>query len=251
MLRASWLAPFALLFLLAAACGAPATDSAPESDAAESETNAPTATEGEESTADGGEELSPGEQANADFEDQLSGADLLAALNQGGHVIYFRHAQTVKDYADQADPNMSLDDCESQRKLSEAGIQDAKDIGAAFTAQEIPVGQVISSQYCRAWQTAELAFGRYEQDPKLNFLPFEDYTEEQWAQMKANVTPLMTAVPEAGTNTVLVGHDDLFESATGIYPEPQGIGYVLTPDGEGGFSLVANVLPAEWAQLGG
>ncbi|MEM1367371.1 MAG: histidine phosphatase family protein [Cyanobacteria bacterium P01_H01_bin.15] len=195
-------------------------------------------------------ELSPGEQANADFEDQLSGADLLAALKEGGHVIYFRHAQTERDYADQADPNMKLDDCETQRKLSESGIQDAKDIGAAFKDKGIPVGQVISSEYCRSWQTAELAFGGFdEKNPKLNFLPFEEYTEVQVEEMKTNVMPLLTAVPEAGTNTVIVGHDDIFEAATGIYPDPQGIAYVLTPDGNGGFVLIANVLPSEWAEL--
>merc|ERR1712178_454159 len=61
----------------------------------------------------------------------------------------------------------------------------------------------------------------------------------------------MGEVPEDGTNTVLVGHDDLFESATGIYPDPQGIAYVIDPDGgdDGGFELIANLLPEEWIQL--
>lgn len=195
------------------------------------------------------EAMSEGEKANAEFQDKLSGQELLTALQTGGHVIYFRHAQTERDYADQADPNMDLNDCESQRKLSDVGIQQSKDIGAAFTAKNIPVGDIITSQYCRAWQTAELAFGRYEQNPQLNFLPFEDYTDEQVEEMKANVMPLLTAVPESGQNTVLVGHDDIFESATGIYPDPQGIAYVLTPDGQGNFVLQANVLPQEWSEL--
>ncbi|MEM7480031.1 MAG: histidine phosphatase family protein [Acidobacteriota bacterium] len=236
-----WLIGLALIVTLTA-CAAPesAETAGEEPAAAGTETTEDTASE---------EALSSGEQANADFEDQLSGADLLAALQAGGHIIYFRHAQTERDYADQADPNMSLDDCESQRKLSAAGIQDAEDIGAAFTAQAIPVGQVVTSDYCRAWQTADLAFGRHEKDSRLNFLPFEEYTEAQVAEMKANLMPLLTPQPESGTNTVIVGHDDLFEAATGIYPEPQGIAYVLTPDGEGGFELVANVLPAEWSEL--
>ena len=196
-----------------------------------------------------GTEYSAGEQANADFQDQLSGADLLGALQAGGHVIYFRHAQTERDYADQADPNMDLNDCETQRKLSDVGIQQSKDIGAAFTEKEIPVGDVITSEYCRAWQTADLAFGRHEKNPKLNFLPFEDYTEAQVEEMQNNVMPLLTAAPESGQNTVIVGHDDIFEAATGIYPAPQGLAYVLTPDGAGGFELVANLLPEEWAEL--
>lgn len=193
-------------------------------------------------------ELSPGEQANADFEDKLNGRKLLRALRKGGHVIYFRHAQTEKDYADQVTANVN--NCSTQRVLSETGWQQAKTIGSAFANNSIPVGQVISSQYCRAWQTADLAFGKYEKNPALNFLPFEDYTNEQIAQMKANVTPLLTAIPERKTNTVIVGHDDIFESATGIYPDPQGMAYIVKPDGKGGFELIANMLPEQWAQLG-
>ena len=196
---------------------------------------------------EGGAELSPGEQANADFQDKLSGAELLSALQEGGHVIYFRHAQTEKDYADQV--SADVNNCSTQRTLSEEGWQQAQAIGEGFEANSIPVDNVISSEYCRAWQTAQIAFGQYEKNPVLNFLPFEDYTEEQVAQMKANVMPLLTAVPENGTNTVIVGHDDIFESATGIYPAPQGIAYIVTPDGNGGFELVANMLPEEWSQL--
>ena len=203
-------------------------------------------TEGGEG-GEGGAELSPGEQANADFQDKLSGAELLSALQEGGHVIYFRHAQTEKDYADQV--TADVNNCSTQRTLSEAGWEQAEAIGEGFEANSIPVGNVISSEYCRAWQTAKIAFGQYEKNPALNFLPFEDYTEEQVAQMKANVTPLLTAVPESGTNTVIVGHDDIFESATGIYPDPQGMAYVVTPDGSGGMEVVANMLPEEWSQL--
>lgn len=61
--------------------------------------------------------------------------------------------------------------------------------------------------------------------------------------------PLLTVAPASGKNTVLVGHDDIFEAATGIYPDPQGMAYVLTPDGNGGFTLQANLLPDEWAKL--
>ena len=143
---------------------------------------------------EGGAELSPEEQANADFQDKLSGAELLSALQEGGHIIYFRHAQTEKDYADQV--SADVNDCSTQRGLSEAGWQQAKAIGEGFEANSIPVGQVISSQYCRAWQTADLAFGQYEKNPALNFPKAEEYTEQQVAQMKASLTPMLTAVPE-------------------------------------------------------
>ena len=177
-------------------------------------------------------------------------SSLLQDLKNGGYIIYFRHATTESDYADQADPLMSLDDCNSQRKLSLQGIRESYDIGLAFASKAIPIGQIIVSEYCRSWKTANFAFGEWTQkDSRLNFLPYEDYTDDHVELMKKNVMPLLTQSPLPGTNTVIVGHDDIFESATGIYPEPQGIAYILDPDGKDGFEVIANVLPSEWAKL--
>lgn len=61
---------------------------------------------------EGSAELSPGEQANADFQDKMSGAELLSELQNGGYVVYFRHAQTEKDYADQVTANVK--NCSTQ-----------------------------------------------------------------------------------------------------------------------------------------
>ncbi|NEO52635.1 MAG: histidine phosphatase family protein [Okeania sp. SIO3B5] len=196
------------------------------------------------------ETMSEGELANANFQDKLSGTALLNALKQGGYVIYIRHAKTEKDYADQAQGAV-MGDCSTQRVLSEVGWKEAKDIGEGFRKNAIPFDQVISSQYCRAWQTADLAFGKYEKNGDLNFPKAEDYTPEQVAQMKARLDPMLTAVPQKGTNTVIVGHDDLFEASTGIYPDPMGIAYVIKPDSSGNFELIANVIPEEWLKLGG
>lgn len=176
----------------------------------------------------------------------MSTEDLVAAMQEGGHVIFIRHATTEIDYADQVDAEMG--DCSTQRTLSEDGWDEAKNIGAAFELYDIPVGDVISSQYCRAWQTADLAFGRYDKTSDLNFEPAEDYTEEQMATMRENVTPHLSAVPSKG-NTVLVGHDDPFEAATGIYPEPMGVIFVIRPGGDGDFEVLGHIPPDGWTTL--
>jgi len=170
-------------------------------------------------------------------------AALIAALQGGGHVIYIRHTATEADYADQISAVMG--DCSSQRVLSEKGWQQARTIGKAVIDWQIPVGEVLSSQYCRAWQTADLAFGHYEQRPALNFEPAETYTEAQTATMRDNVLPLLVSLPQTG-NRVIVGHDDPFEAATGIYPEPQGVAYVLRPDGKGGLTVLGHIAPDAW-----
>ncbi len=168
-------------------------------------------------------------------------AALVEALRGGGHVVFIRHAATEADYADQTSAVMG--DCATQRMLSEDGWRQAKAIGDGFERLGIPVGDVISSEYCRAWQTADLAFGRYEKTPDLNFAPAEDYTETQIAEMRDRVSPLLARAPEPGSNVVLVGHDDPFEAATGIYPEPQGVAFVLRPDSAGGFQVLGSIAP--------
>jgi broad specificity phosphatase PhoE len=170
-----------------------------------------------------------------------SPAELVKVLRTGGHVLFIRHAATEHDFADQVQARMGY--CSTQRVLGEEGWRQARAIGAAIARLNIPVADVVSSEYCRAWQTADLAFGRYEKTPALNFEPAEDYTPDQLAAMKARMTPLLGRLPPPRQNTVLVGHDDPFEAATGIYPEPMGIVFVLRPDGRGGFAVIGSIKP--------
>lgn len=174
---------------------------------------------------------------------QLSQAALIEALQEGGVTLYIRHAATESDYADQvtADPL----NCATQRVLSEEGWRDARQIGEAIAGLGIEIGTVTSSQYCRAWQTADLAFGRYQKTPALNFEPAEEYTDEQFAAMRARVLPLMHESVR-GEVTVIVGHDDPFEAATGIYPEPQGVAYVVRTDEAGALSVLGAIGPHDW-----
>jgi broad specificity phosphatase PhoE len=172
---------------------------------------------------------------------------LVGLLRQGGLVVFIRHARTEKEGADQVAAVMG--DCSTQRMLGEAGWNEAKAIGAAFRRLRIPVAEVISSEYCRAWQTADLAFGRFRKTAALNFEPAEDYTAAQEAAMRDRVRPLLAAVPPRGRNTVLVGHDDPFEAATGLYPEPMGVAWIVRPGGPDGFTLLGSILPDGWAAL--
>ena len=169
--------------------------------------------------------------------------DLLAALKSGGRVLYVQHAMTETDYADQV--VAKLGDCVTQRVLSEDGWAQAKHIGTAVHAQNIKVSEVVASEYCRAWQTTDLAFGRYDTDERLNLATNEDCTAKGLASMKQNVMPFLSASVGDGAR-VIVGHDDPFEAATAIYPEPQGAAYVVRPDGQGGFTVLGRIMADEW-----
>ena len=190
--------------------------------------------------------LSEGEYNNASFSTNMGNKKLLRKLQSGGMVIYLRHATTEVDYADQADPDMSLDDCSTQRKLNDQGKAEAAAIGAGFEANDIVIGKVITSQYCRAEDTATIAFGKVDKvDKKLNFLPFEDYTDKQLDKYHDRVAPMLSNGVENG-NKIIVGHDDPFEGTTNIYPDPQGTAYVIKPQGDS-YEIIAQLQPNDWA----
>ena len=193
------------------------------------------------------EGLSEGEYNNASFENKLNDKKLLKKLKKGGMVVYLRHTTTEVDYADQADPELDLNDCSTQRKLSEQGIAEAEIIGAGFEANDIIIGKVITSDYCRAKDTAEIAFDRIDEvNSDLNFLPFEDYTQEQLNTYHDRVAPMLSEGVEGG-NKVIVGHDDPFEGATNIYADPQGTAYVLEPKNGDSYNIIARLEPNDWA----
>ncbi|MGK7947944.1 MAG: histidine phosphatase family protein [Xenococcaceae cyanobacterium] len=91
-----------------------------------------------------------------------------------GYVVLLRHAQTVSGIGDPS--GFELDDCATQRNLSEAGREQAKQIGREFRERNIPITRVLSSQYCRCLDTAKLLnLGTVEPSPMLNSI-FEDRT---------------------------------------------------------------------------
>jgi len=75
------------------------------------------------------------------------------ALRQGGVVALMRHgdAPGVGD-----PPGWRLDDCATQRNLSEAGRAEARAAGARLRAERIAIARVASSPWCRCLETARL-----------------------------------------------------------------------------------------------
>ena len=174
----------------------------------------------------------------------LAKDELIKKMQSGGLVLYFRHASTEKDYADQV--TADVNDGSTQRVLSEKGWKEAVHVGRAIKFHNIPVSQVLSSEYFRAWQTAWLAFEKYVKKSDFNFLPHEDFTQEQMAVMKKRLLPYLSEKHGKKGNLVIVAHDDPFEAATGIYPEPMGICYVVQPLGSGKFRILGFVSPEDW-----
>lgn len=176
----------------------------------------------------------------------LAGVALLQAIQQGGYVIFFRHAATYRAQLDTDQQNLA--NCATQRNLDETGQAQARAIGAAFAAANIPIGAVSASPYCRTRHTAELAFGRVALTADLiNPSYTEDAAES--AYLESRLAQFLSDPPPAGLNTILVGHNSpSLQTITGL-SIVEGEAAIFAPHGDDQFTLIGRVLPDEWAEL--
>lgn len=95
------------------------------------------------------------------------------ALSQPGSIAIMRHALAPGT----GDPaSLTVGDCSTQRNLDARGREQARAIGAGFRARGIAFDTVLSSQWCRTKETAELlALGPVVEAPPLNSF-FGDYS---------------------------------------------------------------------------
>jgi phosphohistidine phosphatase SixA len=175
----------------------------------------------------------------------IDGPELVQALRGGGHVLYFRHGKT--DLSTRDSDRTSLDNCATQRMLSDEGHRQMTQIGQHFKRLRIPVGTVLASPYCRTLETARLAFGRVTSEPELSHTVTADTATTQ--RRAAALSKLLATEPAAGTNTVLSGHTGNLLEATTIWPSPEGVAIVFKPDGRGSTQYVATIDPTRWSEI--
>jgi phosphohistidine phosphatase SixA len=165
---------------------------------------------------------------------------LWALLQSGGQVVVMRHAATEPGAGDP--PGFRLDDCRTQRNLSAVGREEARRIGAAWQARRVPIGQVLSSRWCRCLETARLAFGTVEP-----WLPLDSFFHDR--SREAEQIPLVrqraSERPTTG-NLILVTHQVNIAALTGISPAA-GEMVILTPQGDSTFRLAGRLPPTALA----
>jgi hypothetical protein len=148
-------------------------------------------------------ESSPGTLSDRSPIEETRDDDLWSQLSQADahYFVLMRHALAPGT----GDPeNFQLADCSTQRNLSEEGSRQAQLTGEAFRRQEIPVRQVLSSQWCRCLETAErMNLGPVQPFPPLNsFFRDRNLGPEQTAQLRE----FMLTQPNSPGVTVMVTH---------------------------------------------
>jgi hypothetical protein len=145
-----------------------------------------------------------------------------ARLAQGGYTILLGFSRTPG----RGEPlRPDLGDCENRNSLTDRGIQESRRIGMRFAARAVSINSVYAGEFCRALQTAELAFGRRDVETKA-------YLNSIVGGADPDLIPaeLITAVEEfsGAGNLLMVTHPVLIKAISGTTPR-EGEAIIIAP----------------------
>ena len=170
------------------------------------------------------------------------------ALRAGGYIILVRHGATFSDQAD-IDP-LNLANVAKQRNLNDKGKELAKAFGESIRAAGVPVGEVYTSQFNRAYETAVLAgFKDIEKTANLSEGGLVVTPDENNRRAKA-LRDMLAKVPEKGKNDILITHKPNIIDALGKdwFDVKEGEASIFKPEG-GGYRLFARVQMEDWPKI--
>jgi phosphohistidine phosphatase SixA len=154
--------------------------------------------------------------------------DQLKGSNPTGYVLLIRHALAPGV----GDPeNFQVNDCTTQRNLSDEGRQDAKEIGLWLTKQKVKILRIESSRWCRAKETAQLLnIGKVVLNKNLDSL-FEE-TDLLTHPQTANIKKRIVSHRNTRGLLVFVGHFVNFQAVAGVSLD-SGEGVLLRANSKG------------------
>jgi len=159
--------------------------------------------------------------------------DKLQGTNPKGYVLLLRH--TIAPGV--GDPeNFKLNDCSTQRNLSQVGRDDAKAVGDWLKRRDIKISRVESSRWCRAKQTAQLlGIGRVRLNSNLDSL-FESADPAKAIQTVRVKKQIIDWRNKSGL-LVLVGHFVNIGAVAGV-GVGSGEGVLVKADSKGRITVV-------------
>ena len=167
------------------------------------------------------------------YANELAIWDKLQGTNPKGYVLLLRH--TLAPGVGDPD-NFKLNDCSTQRNLSQVGREDAKSVGDWLKRRDIKIARVESSRWCRAKETAQLLdIGRVRLNPNLDSL--FDSQDPAKAIQTARVKKQIVDWRNKSGLLVLVGHFVNIGAVTGV-GVGSGEGVLVKADSKGKIGVV-------------
>jgi broad specificity phosphatase PhoE len=155
--------------------------------------------------------------------------DVWALLEQPGNVVFMRHSDAPGSGGYGDPPGYRLEDCATQRNLSEEGRAHARRTGEALRTHGVSFDRVLTSPWCRCKETARLAMGREAEvfAPLSNLVGRPEHREGQVGALKAYLAGLQPT-----THVLFVTHGIVIGALTGVNPASGEM--VIVKPGPGG-----------------
>ncbi|QGM21783.1 histidine phosphatase family protein [Spiribacter sp. 2438] len=162
--------------------------------------------------------------------------DPVTALRDDGHVLMLRHA-IAPGFGDPAE--FDINDCSTQRNLSEEGRAQARSIGERLRGEGLGDITVYTSAWCRCRETAaEMDLTEAKAHPGLSSF-FQD--REGRDEIIAELRDLLSELAD-GPPAVLVTHQVNIRAIAGQGVR-SGEGLIVKPDDEGSVRIVGSLRP--------
>lgn len=186
----------------------------------------------------------PGKSA---FVEKPISAELFKEIRKGGFILYMRHGNTDNSRPDRV-PGVDLNDCATQRPLSDEGRKLMKQVGKAIRETKIPLGQILVSPMCRTRESAQLAIGDKFQLVEPLMYSANMTSDEKKPRIEA-LRKLLLAPVAKGTNTLMIAHAPNLDDLIGFFVKPEGTIVVFRQGGPDGFEYLASIHPGDWRSL--
>jgi phosphohistidine phosphatase SixA len=150
------------------------------------------------------------------------------------YVILLRHGQAPG----RGEPaNFDLNDCGTQRGLSDRGRDEARQLGHTLRTLDVNVTKVLTSRWCRTRQTAELlGFGPIEDDRAFDNL---DMNKNRSQSLLENERKTIASWRGPGV-LVVVTHSSNLKALAEITPQPDSV-IVVEPNISADLTHIAQI----------
>lgn len=180
---------------------------------------------------------------------------LVRELRNGGYVLYLRHGALLPTTFDKVVAGEWWKDCQNTKRIGPAVHAEMRAIAESLSRQRIAIHDVLSSEFCSAYDTAILlGVAVPQRNAALNDITVLGKQAQAPVAVKtyaARIQQLFIAAAPTRSNRVLVGHalpTSIIHPALSTLPEGHTAVFKMEPGNR--FHYITTLSPGQWQAIG-
>lgn len=180
---------------------------------------------------------------------------LVRELRNGGYTLYLRHGALLPTPVDKVGAGEWWKDCQNTRRIGPEVQAQMRAIAEAFSRQKIAVYEVLTSEFCRAYDTAILlGLTAPQRNAALNEAGSPGNPPQSATTLSAyaaGIQQLLARPLPPKTNRVLVGHvlpPTIIHASLSTLPEGHTAIFKIEPGNR--FHYITTLSPGQWQWIG-